>query len=129
MCRLILALCLALAPLAAAAQKASSAQIEAVSAVGNCVATGLPEQWKRLQVIVTLPQPMAETGGVLYLVTMLDDRVQPFPPCDPRLPPIKLIELREHQAEGERGWIKATLTMRPDASFDLKYEYPEKKSD
>ena len=126
MCRLILALCLALAPLAAAAQKASSAQIEAVSAVGNCVATGLPEQWKRLQVIVTLSQPMADTGGVLYLVTLLDDRVQPFPPCDPRLPPVKLIELREHQAESERGWIKATLTMRPDASFDLKYEYPEK---
>ena len=127
MCRLILALCLALAPLAAAAQKATSAQIDAVSAVGNCLATGLPEQWKRLQVIITLPQPMADTGGVLYLVTLLDDRVQPFPPCDPRLPPLKLIDLREHQAESERGWIKATLTMRPDASFDLKYEYQEKK--
>ena len=129
MSRLILALCLALTPLAAAAQKASSAQVEAVSAVGNCVATGLPEEWSRLQVIITLPQPMADTGGVLYLVTLLDDRVQPFSPCDPRLPPVKLIELREHQAESERGWIKATLTMRPDASFDLKYEYPEKKQD
>ena len=127
MLRSILALSLALAPLAAAAQQASSAQIETVSAVGNCLATGLPEQWKRLQVVVTLPQPMADTGGVLYLVTLPDDRVQPFPPCDPRLPPVKLIDLRAHQPEGERGWIKATLTMRPDASFDIKYEYPEKR--
>jgi len=126
MFRSILALSLAAAPLAAAAQQASSAQIETISTVANCLATGLPEQWKRLQVVVTLPQPMAETGGVLYLVTMPDDRVQPFPPCDPRLPPVKLIDLREHQPANERGWIKATLTMRPDASFDLKYDYPGK---
>ena len=125
--RLILALCLALAPLAAAAQQASKAVIEAVSAVGNCLATGLPAEWKRLQVVITLSQPMADTGGVLYLVTLPDDRVQPFPPCDPRLPPVRLIDLREHQPEKERGWIKSTLTMQPDASFDLKYEYPAKK--
>ena len=126
MFKLILALSLAAAPLAAGAQQASSAQIETVSTVANCLATGLPEQWRRLQVIITLTQPMAETGGVLYLVTTADDRIQPFPPCDPRLPPVKLIDLREHQPENERGWIRATLTMRPDASFDLKYDYPEK---
>ena len=127
MFRSILALSLALAPLAAAAQQASPAQIEAVSAVANCLATGLPEQWKRLQVVITLSQPMADTGGVLYLVTLPDDRVQPFPPCDPRLPPIKLIDLREHQPDSEQGWIRSTLTMQPDASFDLKYEYPAKR--
>jgi hypothetical protein len=127
MSKLILALCLVLAPLAAAAQQASPAQTEAVSAVANCLATGLPEKWKRLQVVITLSQPMADTGGVLYLVTLPDDRVQPFPPCDPRLPPVKLIDLREQQPERERDWIKMTLTMQPDASFDLKYEYPAKR--
>ena len=127
MSKLILALCLVLAPLAAAAQQASSAQTEAVSAVANCLATGLPEKWKRLQVVITLSQPMADTGGVLYLVTLPDDRVQPFPPCDPRLPPVKLIDLRQQQPERERDWIKMTLTMQPDASFDLKYEYPAKR--
>jgi hypothetical protein len=127
MFRSILALSLALAPLVAAAQRATPAQVEAVSAVGNCLATGLPDQWKRLQVIITLSQPMADTGGVVYLVTLPNDRVQPFPPCDPHLPPVKLIALREDQPERERDWIKATLTMQPDASFDLKYEYPAKR--
>jgi hypothetical protein len=127
MFRLIVALSLAAAPLAAAAQQASATQIEAVSAVANCLATGLPQQWKRLRVVITLSQPMADTGGVLYLVTLPDDRVEPFPPCDPRLPPVRLIDLRELQPESERGWTKMTLTMQPDASFDLKYEYPEKK--
>jgi hypothetical protein len=129
MSRYFLALYLALAPLAAASQQASSSQTDAVSAIGNCLATGLPEKWKRLQVTIDLPHPLADTGGVLYLVTLPDDRIEPFPPCDPRLPPVKLLELRDSQPEKERGWIKAILTMRPDASFDIKYEYPaaEKK--
>ena len=65
----LFALCLALAPLAAAAQKAAAAQTDAVSAVAECLAVGLPEEWKRLQVIIELKKPFADTGGVLYLVT------------------------------------------------------------
>ena len=55
---------------------------------------------------------------------LTDDRVVPFDPCDPRLPPAKLIELRDSQPDAERGWTKVALTMKPDASFDMKYEYP-----
>jgi len=99
MSRFVLALCLALAPLAAAAQGASDAQTTAVSSVAECLAGGLPEKWKRLQVIIELPKPLAETGGVLYLVTLPDDRTEPFKPCDPRLPPVRLLDLREIQPE------------------------------
>jgi hypothetical protein len=128
MSRFALVLCLALAPLPAAAQQASSVQTKAVSAVAECLATGLPAQWKRLQVIIELKQPLAETGGVLYLVTLPDDRTEAFNPCDPNLPPVKLIELRDIQPEKERVWTKLILTMQPDASFDLKYEYPPAKT-
>jgi hypothetical protein len=129
MTRLLLALCLALAPLAAAAQKASSATIDAVSATAECLALGLPEKWKLLQVIIELKQPFADVGGVRYLVTLPSDRAEPFQPCDPNLPPVKLLGLRDGQPEKDRGWTKLILTMKPDASFDLKYEYPppEKK--
>ena len=82
MSRLLLALCLALAPLAAAAQKADAAQVDAVSSAAECLALGLPEKWKQLQVVIDLPKPLADTGGVLYLVTLPDDRVTPFQPCD-----------------------------------------------
>jgi hypothetical protein len=122
----VFSLCLALAPLAAAAQSASEAQTRAVSAVAECLAVGLPEKWKRLQVVIELRKPHAETGGVLYLVTLPDDRIEPFKPCDPRLPPVRLLDLREIQSDKERGWTKLILTMQPDASFDLKYEYPPK---
>jgi hypothetical protein len=119
------AVCFALAPLGAAAQNASGTQTSAVSEIAQCLAVGLPAEWKRLQMVIELPRPMSETGGVLYLVTMPDDRVQPFQPCDPGLPPRRLIATRDAQPEKEQGWTKATLTMQPDASFDLKYEYPQ----
>jgi hypothetical protein len=127
MSRLLLALCLALAPLAAAAQKADAAQVDAVSSAAECLALGLPDKWKRLQVIIDLPQPLADTGGVLYLVTLPDDRVTPFQPCDPNLPPVKLLGLRDGQPEKDRGWTKLVLTMQPDASFNINYEYPAPK--
>jgi len=110
----------------AAPQTATTAQTTAATSVAECLAGGLPEKWKRLQVIIELPKPLAETGGVLYLVTLPDDRTEPFKPCDPRLPPVRLLDLREIQPEKERGWIKLILTMQPDASFNLKYEYPPK---
>jgi hypothetical protein len=124
MSRFLLALSLALAPLAAAAQKADASQTEAVSAAAECLALGLPDKWKRLQVIIELKQPFADSGGVRYMVTLPDDRVEPFKPCDPNLPPVKLLGLRDSQPEKDRGWTKLILSMRPDASFDLKYEYP-----
>jgi hypothetical protein len=118
------ALFLALAPLGAAAQTATGMQTSAVSEIAECLAVGLPSEWKRLQMVIELPRPMSDTGGVLYLVTLPDDRIQPFQPCDPGLPPRRLISTRDAQPEKEQGWTKATLTMQPDASFDLKYEYP-----
>jgi len=127
MSRFLLALCLALAPLAAAAQSADKAQVDAVSAAAECLAVGLPEKWKQLQVIIELRQPLADVGGVRYAVTMPDDRVEPFKPCDPNLPPVKLIALRDDQPEKDRGWTKLILTMQPDASFNIKYEYPAPK--
>ena len=126
MTRFVPILCLFLAA-GAAAQGASTAQTTAVTSVAECLAGGLPGEWKRFQVIIELKKPFDDTGGVLYLVTLPDDRTEPLKPCDPRLPPVKLLDLRDSQPEKERGWTKLILTMRPDASFDLKYEYPEKK--
>src|SRR5262245_17808847 len=125
MSRFLLALVAALAPLVSSAQQANKQVVEAVSAVAECLAVGLPPAWKTLRVVIELQQPMADTGAVRYQVTMPDDRLEPFQPCDPHLPPVKLLALRDTQAEKERGWTMLVLSMKPDASFDLKYEYPK----
>ena len=126
MYRFVLALA-ALAPLAVAAQEASKQQVDAVSSVAECLAIGLPQQWKQLRVVIELQKPLADTGAVRYQVTLPDDSTQPFAPCDPNLPPVKLLALRDSQAEKERTWTMLILTMQPDASFNIKYEYPQPK--
>jgi hypothetical protein len=60
------------------------------------------------------------------MATLPDERVEPFKPCDPDLPPVKLLALRESQPQKERGWTKLVLTMQPEASFDPSYYYPRK---
>src|SRR5262245_50066022 len=121
MFRFVLLLVAALAPLVSTAQQANKEVVTAVSAVAECLALGLPREWKTLRVVIELQQPLADTGAVRYQVTMPDDSVQPFTPCDPHLPPVKLLELRDSQNEKERGWTMLILSMKPDASFDLKY--------
>jgi hypothetical protein len=128
MYRFVLALA-ALLPLAAAAQPASKETVTAVSSVAECLAIGLPREWKELLVVVELPEPYAEKGAVRYQVTLPDGTPQPFTPCDPTLPPTKLVELRDSQPTKDRGWYMLILTMKPDASFDLKYRYPQAKKD
>jgi len=124
MYRFVLAVA-ALAPLAVAAQGASKEQVDAVSSVAECLAIGLPQQWKQLRVVIELQTPLADTGAVRYQVTLPDDSTQPFAPCDPNLPPVKLLGLRDSQAEKERGWTMLILSMQPDASFNIRYEYPQ----
>jgi hypothetical protein len=126
MSRFVLVLA-ALLPLAAAAQEASKQQVDAVSSVAECLAIGLPRQWKQLLVVIELQRPLAETGAVRYQVTLPDDSNQPFEPCDPNLAPVKLLALRDGQEEKERRWTMLILTMKPDASFNIKYEYPQPK--
>src|SRR5262245_45847341 len=116
MLRIALWLAAALAPLAAGAQAASKTTIDAVSAVAECLAVGLPREWKMLYVVVELQEPLAESGAVRYQVTLPDDRVQAFEPCDPSLAPQKLLPLRDSQDDKERGWTMLILTMKPDAS-------------
>src|SRR6185295_4002989 len=126
MYRFVLALA-ALAPLAVAAQEASKQQVDAVSSVAECLAIGLPQQWKQLRVVIELQKPLADTGAVRYQVTLPDDSTQPFAPCDPNLPPVKLRALRDSQAEKERTWTMLIRARQPDASFNLNYEYPQPK--
>jgi len=123
MYRFVLALA-ALLPLAAAAQPASKETVTAVSSVAECLAIGLPREWKELLVVVELPEPYAEKGAVRYQVTLPDDTDMAFVPCDPNLAPVKLLALRDSQSEGDRGWTMLILTMQPDASFNIRYQYP-----
>jgi hypothetical protein len=109
----------------AAAQEPSHDEMRAINAIASCLLTGLPQEWKRVEMIVELTEPLAGIGDVQYLVTGADDRRAPFSPCDEKLPVRALLEVREAQPPAQRGWRTARLVLEPSGEFRLNYDYPK----
>ncbi len=127
---MILGLLLGLLAAAASwAQEPSPDEIGALNEVYGCLSQGLPENWGRAHVLMTLSEPGANTGNVRYMVAPLGepDKIEPFLPCDPALPARILITLREYQAPDRRGWIGLQLEFQRSGGFRLNYEYPPPK--
>lgn len=123
---LLLAIALA-APAAVTAQEASAAEQKAVSAIVECLLEGLPEDWRRVEMVVELAKPGAETGDVQYRVTRGDtpDQYESFTPCDVRKPARTLLDARKSQPAERRGWTGARLLLQRDGKFGLHYDYPK----
>ena len=118
---------LAFAGPSARAQQASKAETQAVSSIVECLVEGLPEDWRRVEMIVELAKPGAETGDVQYLVSRAEaeDKQEPFTPCDVRKPARTLLEVRKSLAPKRRGWTGAKLVLLRDGKFGLNYDYPK----
>lgn len=126
--RVLFALLALAAPLRAPAQEASKGETQVVQSVVECLATGLPDDWVRAEMIVELAKPGASTGDVQYLVARqgAEDKLEPYTPCDFRKPARTLLETRKSQPKARRGWTKARLVLQSDGKFSLNYEYPKK---
>ena len=117
-----------LAPAGAWAQPATEDEIGAMSAMFRCLAEGLPDNWGRAHVIVTLPEPGATTGNVRFMFSPegAPDKIDPFAPCDPAVPAQIMMELRETLSAERKPWIGAQVEfVRAGASFRITYDYPK----
>ena len=115
------------APGLAAAQAASKAETQAVTKIVECLVQGVPEDWQRVEMIVELAKPGAETGDVQYLVTRAEtaDKPEPFTPCDLRQPVFTLLDARKALSPSRRNWTAAKLVLLRDGKFGLNYDYPK----
>ena len=115
------------APGLAAAQAASKAETQAVNKIVECLIQGVPEDWQRVEMIVELAKPGAETGDVQYLVTRAEtaDKQEPFTPCDLRQPVFTLLDARKALSPSRRNWTAAKLVLLRDGKFGLNYDYPK----
>ena len=116
---------LLLLPALAPGQEASQNELRAINAIASCLLTGLPQEWKRVEMFVELTAPLAASGDVQYFVTGTDDRRTSFAPCDEKLPVRALLEVREAQPPAQRGWKAARLVLEPGGEFRLSYDYPK----
>ena len=109
------------------AQTASIAETDAVARIAECLAQGPPPDWRRLYMVIELPQPGAETGEVRYLAARASAPTAPvaYTPCDTRKPAMILIEARKRQAPERKGWTGARLVLHDDGKFELNYDYPK----
>ncbi|HYG54158.1 MAG TPA: hypothetical protein VD965_02555 [Burkholderiales bacterium] len=117
-----------LAATAAGAQQASEDEAGAVSAIFRCLAAGLPDNWGRAHVLMTLPSPGATEGNVRYLVAPdgAPDKLDPFSPCDPAVPARILLELRKTLPTEKQNWTGAQVELvRQGSTFRITYDYPK----
>jgi hypothetical protein len=94
----------------------------------NCMAAGLPKDWKRTWVVVT---ELGVEGGTrrfeaaFFYAGAADDLVgKPLQPCDKEAVAKNVYSLNQFLPPGEkRQWKQATLVFDSDGSFNLKYDY------
>ncbi len=98
-----------------------------MSAIVECLVEGVPDDWRRVRMLVELEKPGADTGSVVYQVSRADtpDQFEEFQPCDVRKPARLLIEARSGQPPERRGWNAARLLLQSDGKFGLSYDYPK----
>jgi hypothetical protein len=124
--RLIIIALLAAAPFAARAQEASEEETKLLNGIAECLAAGLPHDWRQAEMLIELKDPQAETGEVRYLMmrNLSGGQMEPFLPCDGRQAARELVvELRKLQPAEKRGWKGARFVVYRSGKFDLTLDY------
>ncbi len=93
----------------------------------DCLAKGLPQDWKKTWVIVT----ELETDGkarkfeakFFYATSPSDDTGQPLKPCDAEAVARDVYRLNETLKPEQRQWKVAKLVITSDGDFELRYDY------
>jgi hypothetical protein len=123
---LIIIALLAAAPFAARAQQASEEETRLLNEVAQCLAEGLPHDWRQAEMLIELKSPAAESGDVRYLMmrNLSGGQYETFTPCKERQPARDLVvEMRKLQPAEKRGWKGARFVVYREGKFDLTLDY------
>jgi hypothetical protein len=123
---LIIIALLAAAPFAARAQQASEEETKLLEGIAQCLAAGLPHDWRQAEMLVELKSPDAETGDVRYLMmrNLSGGQYEAFTPCNERQAARELVvEMRKLQPAEKRGWKGARFVVYRNGKFDLTFDY------
>ena len=123
---LIIIALLAAAPFSVRAQQASEEETRLLNEIAQCLAVGLPHDWRQAEMLIELKSPEAETGEVRYLMmrNLSGGQYETFLPCNERQPARDLVvEMRKLQPAEKRGWKGARLVVYRNGKFDLTLDY------
>jgi len=119
-------------PAAKSAQKPpvtvdSEANVKAVERIFQCIAEGLPKEWRQARVVVTeisgSDKERNFEGKFEYSTQADGSKPEPLKPCDPREVAQGVYDLNEFLSPEKRKWKVATLTFTSEGKFEIKYDY------
>jgi hypothetical protein len=98
-----------------------------IQEVFDCLAVGLPKDWKKAWVVVSdLGEAGKERkyeGKFFYATSAADKAGKPLVPCSAQQAAKSVIALNERLPEDKRRWKQARLTYTSEGKFDLYYDY------
>ena len=114
----------ALLALPAVAQKQPDPK--AIQQIFDCLAVGLPKDWKKAWVVMT---EVVDTGkqrrieGKFFYATSASDKAgRPLSTCGAAQVAQGVNALNADLPPGQRRWKQATLTFTSEGKFDLRYD-------
>jgi hypothetical protein len=122
----LIIIALLLVPFAARAQQASEPETKVLEQIAECLAKGLPRDWRQAEMLVELKSPEAETGDVRYVMmrNLSGGQYETFTPCDAReAARMLVVEMRKLQPADRRGWKGARFVIQRGGKFDLTLDY------
>jgi len=105
----------------------SEANVKAVQKIFECVAEGLPKDWRQARVVVTemssSEKERSYEGKFEYSTEADGSKPAPLKPCDSREVAQGVYGLNEFLSPEKRKWKVATLTFTNEGKFEIKYDY------
>ena len=124
--RLFAALALA-AMLAAPAQAQKQPDAKAIQEIFDCLAVGLPGDWKKAWIVVNEVQVPGRDrrfeSKSYYAVADADKAGKPLSTCSAETVARGVYALSADLPAEQRGWKEAKLTFTSEGKFDLHYDY------
>lgn len=119
--------CLAAALLAAPAHAQQQPDPKAIQEIFDCLAVGLPKDWKKAWVVVSdwgeAGKERKYEGKFYYATSAADSAGTPLITCDAQKTAKGVIALNTALAPEKRRWKQARLTFTSEGKFDLHYDY------
>lgn len=121
------ALAAALVAFAAPAQAQNQPDAKAIQEIFDCLAVGLPGDWKKAWIVVNEIQvPGKERrfeSKSFYAVKAADKAGKPLSTCSAETVARGVYALSAGLPAEQRGWKEAKLTFTSEGKFDLHYDY------
>jgi len=99
----------------------------AVEKIFGCIATGLPQEWRRAWVVITElsggEKDRKFEGKFEYSVDPAGKDPKPLVTCNAREVAEGVYKLNEFLQHDKRQWKTATLVFTSDGKFEIKYDY------